>query len=267
MRLCNRHNKLLPGITTRCSRYIITAPISFRDVSRETLPLMLESLHTQQNYILLCSTWNIAFLWSKLCAINRTFPGKVQFNFCQAQERRLSLPHNSDSRFPYCFTWYIYLSILVQEHGYTRINAGLNMPLPMISLQWYLHYFRESISLNLKWEPAQLSLPTGWQLQFQGSVTCSAQTHYSPYHSDFSDESNDSSLLLWIPTVSVYLGYYIAHVRQFLRFVIQSVQTFFCAYPFLSVVLTLPPLLFTDSNHGNLDLNETSTIAFTKTLI
>ena len=141
-------------------------------------------------------TWNIAFLWSKLCAINRTFPGKAQFNFCQAQKRRLSLPHNSDSRFPYCFTWYIYLSILVQEHGNTRINAGLNMPHPMISLQWYLHYFRESISLNLKWEPAQLSLPTGWQLQFQGSVTCSAQTYYSPYHSDFSDESNDSSLLL-----------------------------------------------------------------------
>lgn len=137
----------------------------------------------------------------------------------------------------------------------------------MISLQWYLHYFRESISLNLKWEPAQLSLPTGWQLRFHGSVTCSAQTHYSLYHSDFSDESNDSSLLLWIPTVSVYLGYYIAHVRQFLRFVIQSVQTFFCAYPFLSVVLTSPPLLFTDSNHGNLDLNEASTIVIAKTLI
>ena len=253
MRLCDRHNKLLPGITTRCSRYIITAPISFRDVSRETLPLMLESLRTQQNYILLCSTWNTAFLWSMLCAINRTFPGKAQFNFCQTQKRRLSLPYNSDSRFPYCFTWYIYLSILVQEHGNTRINAGLNMPYPMIPLQWYLHYFRESISLNLKWEPAQLSLPTGWQLQFQGSVTCSAQTYYSLYHSDFSDESNDSSLLLWIPTVSVYLGYYKAHVRQFLRFVIQSVQTFFCAYPFLSVVLTSPPLLFTDSNHGNLD--------------
>ena len=78
----------------------------------------------------------------------------------------------------------------------TRINTGLNMPHPMISLQWYLHYFRESISLNLKWEPAQHSLPTGWQLQFQGSVTCSAQTYYSPYDSDFSDESNDSSLLL-----------------------------------------------------------------------
>ena len=58
-----------------------------------------------------------------------------------------------------------------------------------------------------------------------------------------------------------------AHVRQFLRYVVQSVQTFFCAYPFLSVVLISPPLLFTDSNHGNLDLNETSTIAFTKTLI
>ena len=56
-------------------------------------------------------------------------------------------------------------------------------------------------------------------------------------------------------------------MRQFLRFVIQSVQTFFCAYPFLSVVLTLPPLLFTDSNHGNLDLNEVSTIVIAKTLI
>mgnify|MGYP000953165074 CR=1 FL=1 len=67
--------------------------------------------------------------------------------------------------------------------------------------------------------------------------------------------------------VSVYLGYYIAHVRQFLRFVVQSVQTFFCADPFLSVVLTSPPLLFTDSNHGNLDLNEASTIVIAKTLI
>ena len=56
-------------------------------------------------------------------------------------------------------------------------------------------------------------------------------------------------------------------MRQFLRFVIQSVQTFFCAYPFLSVVLTSPPLLFTDSNHGNLDLNEASTIVIAKTLI
>lgn len=121
MRLCDRHNELLSGITTRCSRYIITAPISFRNVSRETLPLMLESLQTQQryrksthqtlpiiaavldylghpttsNYILLCSTWNIAFLWSKLCAINRTFPRNAQFNICQAQERRLSLPHTT----------------------------------------------------------------------------------------------------------------------------------------------------------------------------
>ena len=56
-------------------------------------------------------------------------------------------------------------------------------------------------------------------------------------------------------------------MRQFLRFVVQSVQTFFCAYPFLSVVLTSPPLLFTDSNHGNLDLNEASTIVIAKTLI
>ena len=198
MRLCDRHNKLLPGITTRCSRYIITAPVSIRDVSRETFPLMLKSLHTQQNYILLCFTWNIAFLWSNSAQSIELFreSGKAQFNFCQAQKKRLSLPHDSDSRFPYCFTWYIYLSILVQEQGYTRINAGLNMPHPVISLQWYLHYFRESISLNLKWEPAQLSLPTGWQLQFQESVTCSAQTYYSPYHSDFSDESNYSSLLL-----------------------------------------------------------------------
>lgn len=159
---------------------------SYRKSTHQTLPIIAAALDylrhpTTSNYILLCFTWNIAFLWSKLCAINRTFPGKAQFNFCQAQKRRLSLPHNSDSRFPYCFTWYIYLSILVQEHGNTRINAGLNMPHPMISLQWYLHYFRESISLNLKWEPAQLSLPTGWQLQFQGSVTCSAQTYYSPY--------------------------------------------------------------------------------------
>lgn len=197
MRLCDRYNRILPGITTRCSRYIITAPISFRDVSRETLPLMLESLHTQQNYILLCSTWNIALLWSKLCAINRIFPGKAQFNFCQAQERKLSLPHTTAIAFhTVSRDTSIYLSILVQEHGYTRINAGLNMPHPMISLQWYLHYYREHISLNLKWEPAQLSLPTGWQLQFQGSVTCSAQTYYSPYNSDFSDESNYSSLLL-----------------------------------------------------------------------
>ena len=90
----------------------------------------------------------------------------------------------------------IHLSILVQEHGYTRINTGLTMPHPIISLQWYLPYFRESISLNLKWEPAQPSLPSGWQLQFQGSVTCSAQTYYSPYHSDISDESNYSSVLL-----------------------------------------------------------------------
>lgn len=56
-------------------------------------------------------------------------------------------------------------------------------------------------------------------------------------------------------------------MRQFLRFVVQSVQTFFCAYPFLSVVLTSPPLSFTDSNHGNLDLNEASTIVIAKTLI
>ena len=56
-------------------------------------------------------------------------------------------------------------------------------------------------------------------------------------------------------------------MRQFLRFGVQSVQTFFCAYPFLSVVLTSPPLLFTDSNHGNLDLNEVSTIVIAKTLI
>ena len=56
-------------------------------------------------------------------------------------------------------------------------------------------------------------------------------------------------------------------MRQFLGFVVQSVHTFFCADPFLSVVLTSPPLLFTDSNHGTLDLNEASTIVIAKTLI